>query len=455
VGVLFASALVLRSSAGLADDWVRIGDEAGALLAELIRVDTTNPPGGETAAANVLAEKLRSEGIAADVLESAPGRGNLHARLAGAGGGRPVILLSHLDVVPADPRSWRVPPFGGVREGDYLYGRGALDAKGVAAVQAMALIALKRAGRPLARDVILLATADEETGGRAGAGWIVEQRRDLLADAEYLLTEGDHVHRRRDGRRIAQVAVAEKTPCWVELKVVGAGGHGSTPPPDTAVTRLIRALDRLRRYEPPVRLVRPVEDYFAALAALEPEPLRTRFSDLRASLADPAFLADFVRNPRQNALIHHTITPTVLVGSAKTNVIPREATAQLDCRLLPGESPDEFLALLGRVIDDVNVVVEPLLSFPASASPPDSDLVRAIRQLAETHFDGGPVIPSIIPGFTDAHYFREHGIASYGFVPFVLDETDARTVHGIDERVSLENLRRGPELLVALLRSLS
>lgn len=453
--VLIAGALVFWSGTGFADDWARIGDEAAGLLADLIRVDTTNPPGGETAAANVLAEKLRSEEIAAEVHESAPGRGSLHARLAGGGGGRPVILLSHLDVVPADRRSWRVPPFAGVREGDYLYGRGALDAKGVAAVQAMALIALKRSGRPLARDVILLATADEETGGRAGAGWIVEHRRDLLADAEYLLTEGDHVHRRRDGRRITQVAVAEKTPCWVELTVRGASGHGSTPPSDTAVTRLIRALDRIRRYQPPVRLVRSVEDYFAALAALEPEPLRTQFAQLRASLADTAFLADFVRNPRQNALIHNTITPTVLAGSTKTNVIPAEAKAQLDCRLLPGESPAEFLALLGRVIDDENVVVEPLLSFPASASDPDSDLVRAIRHLAETRFDGGPVIPSIIPGFTDAHFFRERGIASYGFVPFVLDETEAKTVHGIDERVSVENLRRGPELLVALLRSLS
>ena len=161
-----------------------------------------------------------------------------------------------------------------------------------------------------------------------------------------------------------------------------------------------------------------------------------------------------MRNPRQNALIHHTITPTVLVGSAKTNVIPREATAQLDCRLLPGESPDEFLALLGRVIDDVNVVVEPLLSFLlglASGLRPRPGHPPARRDPLRL----GPVIPSIIPGFTDAHYFRERGIASYGFVPFVLDETDARTVHGIDERVSLENLRRGPELLVALLRSLS
>jgi acetylornithine deacetylase/succinyl-diaminopimelate desuccinylase-like protein len=451
--VLLLSCGLVRRAAGGEPDWHRLGDETADLLSDVLRIDTSNPPGGETAAANALARKLRGEAIAAEVFESAPGRGNLHARLAGSGGGRPVILLAHLDVVPADPRSWRLPPFGGVKEHGWVHGRGALDAKGVAVVELMTLIALKRSGVPLDRDVILLGTADEETGGTAGAGWIVQHRPELLGNAEYLLTEGDHIHVRA-GRKVVQVAIAEKTPCWVKLTAHGEGGHGSTPPPQTAVTRLVRALDKLRRYRTAVRVVPAVEDYFAALAELEKDPLRSRLARLEDALNDPGFFAEFTRNPRQNALIRNTITPTVLEGSLKTNVIPDEASAQLDCRLLPGERPADFLALLRDVIADDTIRVQPLLSFPASSSDPDSGLMAAVRKLAASELGGAPVVPSVITGFTDSHYFREKGVASYGFVPFVLREEDERTVHGVNERVSIENLRDGVRRLVALLRAL-
>ena len=453
---LVVAAALLGSDACLAADldWRRLGSEATEVLADVIRIDTQNPPGGETAAANALARKLEAEGIRAEVFESSPGRGSLHARLPGSGGAPPVILLAHLDVVPADPRGWRFPPFSGALEHGYVYGRGALDAKGVAVVELMALVALKRSGQPIDRDVILLATADEETGGKAGAGWIVQHRPELLGNAEYLLTEGDHIHVAQGGRKVVQVAVAEKTPCWVKLIARGEGGHGSTPPAQTAVTRLIRALDKLRRYRTGVRLVRPVEEYFAALAPLEREPLRSKLAHLSEALEDPAFLAEFTRNPRQNALIRNTMTPTVLEGSPKTNVIPEDASAQLDCRLLPGERPAEFLALLREVIADETIRVETLLSFPASSSDSTSGLMAAIRKLAATDLGGAPVIPSVIPGFTDSHYFRDHGVASYGFVPFVLSEDDEKTVHGINERVSVENLRDGVRRLVALLRAL-
>ena len=441
-------------AAGADVDWHRLGDETADVLSDVLRIDTQNPPGSETAAANALARKLRSEAIAAEVFESAPGRGNLHARLAGRGTGRPIILLAHLDVVPADPRAWRFPPFGGVKDHGYIYGRGALDAKGVAVVELMTLIALKRSGVPLDRDVILLGTADEETGGKAGAGWVVQHRADLLANAEYLMTEGDHIHVRPGGRKVVQVAIAEKTPCWVKLTARGEGGHGSTPPPQTAVTRLVRALDKLRRYRTAVRVVRPVEEYFAEIAEFEKEPMRTRLSRLEDALEDPGFFAEFTRNPRQNALIRNTITPTVLEGSPKTNVIPEEASAQLDCRLLPGERPAAFLALLREVIADETIRVETLLSFPASSSDPDSGFMAAVRKLAADQLGGAPVVPSVITGFTDSHYFRDRGIASYGFVPFVLREEDERSVHGVNERVSVENLREGVRRLVALLRAL-
>ena len=449
--------VVLRTSSPAAADldWRNLGDETADVLADLIRIDTTNPPGGETAAANAVARKLGADGIAAEVLESSPGRGNLHARLAGTGGGRPVVLLSHLDVVPADPRGWRVPPFSGLRRDGQVYGRGALDAKGLTAIELMTLIALKRSGQPLARDVILLATADEETGGKAGAGWLVKHHPDLVRDAEFLLNEGDGIHIRPSGRKVAQIAVAEKTPCWVKLTAQGEPGHGSTPPPQTSVTRLVRALDKIRRYQAPIRVIPAVATYFAALAPFESEPLRSKLQHLAIALEDPGFLTDFERNPRQNALIRNTITPTVLEGSAKTNVIPAEASAQLDCRLLPGERPSDFLASLSELISDEMVQVETTLSFPASSSPENSQFVDAVRRLATTELGGIPVVPSVIPGFTDSHYFRELGIASYGFAPFVLGDDDGKTVHGPNEHVSVENLRNGVKRLVALLRSLS
>jgi acetylornithine deacetylase/succinyl-diaminopimelate desuccinylase-like protein len=438
-----------------APDAPPIGEQTATLLVELIRIDTSNPPGNETPAARVMAARLAQAGVEAEVIESSPRRGNLWARLRGKGGGRPVILLSHLDVVPADAAAWREPPFAGIQRDGYVWGRGALDAKGVGAVQLMTLVSLARSGEPLDRDVILLATADEETGGRAGAGWIVEHRPDLLGDAEFLVTEGDHIHARPGGRRVVQVAVAEKTPCWVRLTARGPAGHGSTPPPDTAVTRLVAALDRIRGYRPPIQVVPAVEHYFAALATLEKDPLASHLADLRKALEDETFLADFTRNPRQNALVRNTITPTVLVGSAKTNVIPGEAHAELDCRLLPGQDPEDLLAKLRELVGTDQVSVDPLLSFPTSSSDPDSAFMRAVRSLAVHDLEGAPVVPSVIPGFTDSHYFRVHGIASYGFVPFVLGEEDQKTVHGVDERVSAANLGAAVQHLTTLLRTLS
>lgn len=457
VVVAQAVALLLFDSAvwGAAEiESSRLGSESAELLSALVRVDTTNPPGNETPAAELLATRLRAEGIPAEVIESSPGRGNLYARLAGRGDGRPIVLLSHLDVVPATASDWSVSPFAGLRERGRVYGRGAIDAKGITAVQATTLIAIRRSGEPLDRDVILLATADEEAGGAAGAQWIVERRPDLVAGAEFLLNEGDHIHERTGRGRVVQVAIAEKTPYWLKVSARGPSGHGSTPPDETAVTRLVRALDRIVQHATPIRVTVPVRDYFAALAALEAEPLRSRLSDLPVSLQDPAFFADFTSNARQNALIRNTVTPTVLSAGTRTNVIPGEATANVDCRLLPGEQPDAFLAELRGVVGDPQVTIEPTLTFPTSSSPPDSVLMTAIREMAAADLDGAVVVPSVIPGFTDSHWFRGLGIDSYGFVPFVLRDEDQRTVHGIDEHVSEDNLALGVRLLTSTLRRL-
>ncbi|MGD0947458.1 MAG: M20/M25/M40 family metallo-hydrolase [Candidatus Binatia bacterium] len=448
-----AAALLLARAATAADiNWADVEKEAADFLRAYIQIDTSNPPGNEIAAARFLAGRLRRADIGTEVFESEPGRGSVLARVKGSGGLRPVILLSHLDVVPAKPDGWQVPPFSGAVRDGYVYGRGAIDCKGPGTVEVMALLLLKRYGIKLKRDVIFLGTADEETGGQLGAGWMVAHHFDALQNAELLLNEGASVRVLADGSRVYEVAVSEKTPCWLQLTTTGPPGHGSAPAPETAVTRLIRALEHLRLYQPPLRVTPEVQAYYAALAAAQTGERRERYKDLRAALADEDFRRSFLQDPHDAALVHDTITPTVLQGSPKTNVIPSTASAELDCRLLPGEDPKAFVRTITDVIADPDVKVSVLLNFSASSSPIDAASYAAVRTLAER--DGVPVVPSVLTGFTDSHYFREKGIASYGFIPFDLSEDEERREHGVNERVSTLNLRQGTQRLIELLQIL-
>lgn len=434
-------------------DWQAAEREAGALLSRYIQVDTTNPPGNELAAARFWQETLAHEGVEAQVLESQPGRGVVYARLKGTGEKKALILLHHLDVVPATKTDWQHDPFAGVMADGYVYGRGAIDCKGVAVAQFMALALLRRAGVPLKRDVIFLGTADEEAGGQHGAGWFVDNHFDLIADAEFLLTEGGGI-RIHDGRRSYDVDIAEKAPCWIQLEASGPAGHGSRPLPETAVTRLVRALERIVRHETELKVTPAVQAYFTALAAREDPGKAARLRELEKSLTDPTFRQEFLANPSYNALVRNTISPTVLEGSNKTNVIPAHARAQLDCRLLPGEDPQRFVKKLEQVVNDGNVKFSVLMNFAPIASEADTPLFRAIRAVAERHEPEAPVVPAVLGGFTDSHYFRRKGIISYGFSGLPISEDDARRVHGDNERIALASLREGTQILVELLQEL-
>ena len=434
-------------------DWSQLERQATTFLSTYVQIDTTNPPGNETAAAQWLANTFRAAGIETEVFESAPGRGSVLARLRGSGGGRPIILLNHLDVVPATAEGWEVPPFSGAVRDGYVYGRGALDCKGVGTIEAMTLLLLKQQERPLRRDVIFLGTADEETGGQLGAGWMVAQQFARFADAEFVLNEGGHVRKLPNGTLAYEVAVAEKTPCWLRVSTTGHPGHGAAPPNETAVTALVRALDRVHRYQAPVRVTPEVEAYYAGLAALETGARQAAYTDLRGALSgDGSFRSEFFAAPNDAALVRNTITPTVLVGSQKTNVIPPSASADLDCRLLPGEDPAAFVQTIRQTIGDPSVHLDVLLNFPPSSSPTDTALYAAARRLAEQQH--APLVPSVLTGFTDSHYFRAKGIVSYGFVPVILDEAEAEREHGVNERLSTQNLRDGTRRLLALLQSL-
>lgn len=434
---------------------------AAALLSEAIRIPTVNPPGDEKPLAELLVEAARRGGLEARVVEtpsagSGPGRAAAWALLPGSGKRRAVILLSHLDVVPADGSGWAVDPFSGLVAGGYVMGRGALDAKGVAVVHLLAMLELARRGVTLDRDVVLLATPDEETGGRHGVGWLLRQHPELLRGAEYLLTEGGGILVGEDGEpNVWGVGIAEKAPCWVRLVARGTAGHASTAGPTGAVPRLVAALERVRVMPQPLRVVPTVADMFAALAPLASTEDRAGYADLAYGLRhDAAFRQRFLADGARAALVRNTVNITVLEAGSHTNVAPEEARAELDVRLLPGESCSAFLDELAAWIGDPGVELQPLLAFEPQASPADTELFAAIERVARAMDPGALVVPRVIAGFTDAHWFRERGIVSYGFVPRWLPPAETRGIHGPNERISIENLERGVEAMIRILEEL-
>jgi acetylornithine deacetylase/succinyl-diaminopimelate desuccinylase-like protein len=434
---------------------------AASLLSEAIRIPTVNPPGNEAPLARLLVDLLRDHGVEARLIEtprngSEVGRAAAWARVPGTGRARPVVLLSHLDVVPAEASEWLVAPYEGVVAGGYVVGRGALDAKGVSVVHLFALLELARRERRLDRDVIFLATPDEETGGRAGAGFLASDRPELLHDAEYLLTEGGGILKGTGKEpNVWGVAVSEKSPCWLRMVARGDSGHGSAATADAAIPRLVRALDRLGQLETELEVVPEVARMFEALAESAPPDDRFALRNLAFALAaDADFRARFLAVPTQNALVRNTLAVTVLEGGSRTNVIPAQASAQIDARLLPGEHCEEFADALREAIPDRAIDLEILLSFEARGSPAESGLFDAIERVAAAVDPGALVVPRVIAGFTDAHWFRELGIVGYGFVPRWLEPSESAAIHGPNERISIDNLERGVHTLVRILEEL-
>jgi len=432
-----------------APDFDALGFEAAERLGEYIRIRTVNPPGNETAGARWMQQVLVREGIAAEIFESSPGRGNLYARLPGNGSRRPIVLLSHIDVVPATDSAWQVGPWSGETRHGAVWGRGALDMKGTGVVQLMTMIALKRRGVSLARDVILVANADEEASS-TGAEWFAREKKALLRNAEFLLNEGGYNPLTPEGlTKYFGIGVTEKVPYWLRLTAYGSPGHGSVPRPDNAAERISRALGRIAAWRTPIRLTPPAERYFKDLATRERDPRHRRWlADPPAALRDTAGLRFFTSNPYYDAILRNTVSITVLKGSDKINVIPPEASAELDVRLLPGERPADFVSEVRRVIADSLVEITPLRpERQATTSPLEGAMMEAIREAVQAMEPGASITTPMNAGFTDSYYYRALGIGAYGISPFRLSEEDARTVHGTDERVTVENLRFGVEFM--------
>jgi acetylornithine deacetylase/succinyl-diaminopimelate desuccinylase-like protein len=420
-------------------------------LKAYIEIDTTNPPGNETRAVEFFAKIFDRAGIAYETAESAPGRGNIWARLKG--GEEPaLVLLHHMDVVPATAEAWDTNPLEAVVKDGELIGRGALDTKSLGIMDLEAFLALQRRHEPLNRDVIFMATADEEAGGYFGAGWLVEHRPEIFKNVGYLLNEGGRGSRQGDAISFS-IEVAQKRPYWLKLTATDEAGHGSRPLPTSAPTRLIAALQRIQStpFEP--RVIELVREMFTQLAPYMGEEWRKPMLDIDEAIEDPAFLARFqAAQSGLHALLRNTCSITMLSGSQKINVVPPTASAELDCRILPDQDAAAFLNAIRERIADDHIKVEELMLFSPAQSSSDTTLYRQLGAVIKRYYPTAGIVTSVTGGFTDSHFFRDLGIASYGFSPVIVPEDAARSVHGNNERIGIATFNEGVEIMTELVR---
>lgn len=440
--------MLLAVALAHAIDWNAAGDEAARVLSAYLQVDTVNPPGNERAGAEFLARFLDAEGIPYFLHDHGPGRASLVARLAAqAPEGPPICMLSHIDVVPSEPALWPegiAPLSGAIRDG-YVWGRGALDMKGMGVLELLTLAWLRREGAPLRRDVVLLAVADEEVDG-IGIRALIAERWDEIGCAQ-VVNEGGLGLRGLlfEDQTVFGISVAEKGVWWANLVVDGPAGHGSRPDPEQAPPVLAAAMERVTRY-------RGRPSFHPSLYELFDAAGRQRGGFTGFVLRSP-FLVRLLVRPRlmeqstTRAAITDTINLTGFAAGVSPNVVPSQARATLDARLLPGTTPGEMQARVERLVDDDRVRVEVLHTFEANESPSDDALFRALAKHAVGDRPDAAAGPVLSVGFTDSIYLRPLGVRAYGFVPFEITVEEAARMHGHGERVSLENLREGLRIL--------
>jgi acetylornithine deacetylase/succinyl-diaminopimelate desuccinylase-like protein len=430
----------LRQYSDLAVEWMQ----------QYLRIDTTNPPGKEMRAVNFYKRIFDDEGIENREFEYSPGRGDLWARIphVTSEAKQPIILLNHMDVVTSDASHWRVPPFSGEIRDGYIWGRGAQDMKDEGLAQLVVMVMLKRERVALDRDVIFLAVADEDVDD-TGSDWFIKNQRDLLENAEYVINEGGE-NLLEDGKvKYIGVDVGEKTTYWLHVVAHGQPGHGSRPIADSAPNRLVRALTRILAYKPPLRVLPVVDEFLREMAPYEPPERAAYYRNVKKAIEDKKFQDEVERDESLNFLLCDTISLTMLGGSQQTNVIPPDAWANLDVRILPGGDPQALLAAVRRVVNDPNVTIVPLNDEfrVANYSTTDNPMYAAIKEVSAKYFPGTPVVPHITSGYTENQMYRPLGMIAYGFNPYTATDEEGNTEHANDERIRVEEVRRGPRIL--------
>ena len=419
----------------------KLENEAVKLLQAYLQVDTISPPGNESRAVDFLGNIFDQEGIKYDSAESDKGRGNIWARLKG--GDKPaLILLHHSDVVPANEEYWDFDPLSGEIVDGYIQGRGALDMKGTGISHLANFLRLHRSNKKLNRDIILIAAADEESGGEYGMGWLVENRPEIFKDAGILLNEGGSGFRSKDVVGFS-IEITQKIPVWLRLTSIDQPGHGSSPRTTSSVSRIVEALNIIwnNPFEP--RIIPEVDRVFADRSAALSEPFQSAYKNIKEVIEDPNFMKELQEfSPSAHALTRDTCSLTRMEGSNKINVVPPKASAEIDCRILPDNKPEEFITQIEDLIKDTGVIVEPImLGFPGS-SPTDSELYLAIEDFIQKNYPGSKLSPSVSTGFTDSRFSRGMGIASYGFNTYIYEGNESSSIHGNNERIHEERYRK-------------
>jgi acetylornithine deacetylase/succinyl-diaminopimelate desuccinylase-like protein len=448
-------AILLVSAVTLFAQPSRLQQEALGHFIELLKLDSSNPPGNETHVAQHLKSVCEKEGIPGELLGPDPQRLSFVARLKGAGGARPLMLMAHSDVVPAERGQWSLDPFGGIIKDGYIWGRGAQDTKALLAAELAVFLELKRSGAKLKRDVIFLAESDEEAGGGVGIQWLVANAWDKIS-AEFALNEGGFANRIDSGKVLYNVQTAEKIPTRVKLVARGTAGHGSVPRADNPVLHVAQAVVRLASADQPIRLNTTTREYFRALAKL---PEYAKVARALRQLEDPA-LANAARReiareyPMLAAMLATTVSPTMLDAGVKVNVIPTVAEAQIDVRRLPDETREEVIERFRKIINDPAVEILRTTSLDRPSTEPSSRtsvLYTAIEQAIRAERPDAVVMPMMSGGATDGSALRERGMGVYG-IPLFPMPAEERRAHGNDERMPVDSFHYGVKLLREVVR---
>jgi acetylornithine deacetylase/succinyl-diaminopimelate desuccinylase-like protein len=428
--------------------------EAVELLSRYLKIDTTNPPGNEDRGVAFFAEILQKEGIAYKTYQASPGRSSIRADIPGTGEKGAVILLNHIDVVPARSDEWSVDPFSGEVKDGFIYGRGALDMKGQGILELLAFLEFKRKGLTPCRDLIFLAVADEEAGGKNGVQFLLDNHANEF-QADLVINEGGFgLNNVLPDRPLFMIATAEKGVCRVKLTRSGPPGHGSAPHGENALEKLVQGLSRLLEKENPVIITPLIAEYFKQLASswefLKPYLQDGNPETLVEALAQNSMLD----NPHMAAMLKNTISLNLLHAGNKVNVIPSSAEADLDIRLLPGTDPDTVIADIKAHLADEDIKVESAGASRASESSMDTEDFSIIKRVHLEHFPDALAVASLLFGASDSRFFREKGIACYGVCPMLIGLEDLGKIHGIDERISEENMIKGTEVYIDIVRKL-
>src|SRR5512146_207663 len=450
--IVLALAVASAAPIALAAAQSPSSDSTAALLSDLIRVNTSSPPGNTRGIAELLAPRFKAAGFEVKIIQTPDtGKALISARLKGDGSKRPVLLAAHADVVGVEREKWTVDPFAGVQKDGHVYGRGAIDFKGGMAVFARAAMMLAEKKVPLARDVIFLAEADEEGGGGYGTNWLARDHWSDI-DAEFALNEGGWIMKGDDGRvRYVSISTADKLSIPLTLTAHGTSTHSSMPRPDNAIFALSRAMSKLSYYETPLNITPSTRDFFTALSRTSKPPMSGYYRDLVGSDPARARRADSVvsRDPLLHALIRNTIAPTIIAGGFRVNVIPGSAQATINLRMIPGSDPGAMVQDLARVIGDttIELSIGDRIYEPAPESPRNTDLYRALESAARATFPGAEVTPYVFQAGTDAGAWRSKGVPVYGIYPYPIDADELTRMHGNDEKVSVASLGQGTAMI--------